>query len=52
MEEGGEEKKKAEEDKGVKRKFGESGLNLEELKPWNIRYVFGKLLILLRSSFV
>ena len=25
------------EEKGVKRKFGETGLSAEELKPWNIR---------------
>ena len=28
---------KPEAEKGVKRKFGETGLTAEELKPWNIR---------------
>ena len=30
-------KKAAAPEKGVKRKFGETGLSPEELKPWNIR---------------
>jgi len=36
-EEATEVKTEVEAEKGKKRKFGESGLNMEELKPWNIR---------------